>query len=205
MTKKLLTTAIMIAALLMASAASAAMLTKDFEELKFAKIVLTYADKCVVSGLSKSTLAKAQQVWDAGPQAERDEIERDFAAMIRENPNEDSMCLALAAIVRSALSGNPSPIDDTKQKRAITGLSAKISRYERSGDYTYVMVAVDNQSGQSCASTRWSCIFYRDEEPVHEDGFRVPEVRPNAQTVKRSITRFGGTFNRSECKLLDVG
>jgi hypothetical protein len=94
--KKLLATAAMTAALLTANAASAAMLTKDFQELKFAKIVLTYADKCVVSGLSKSTLAKAQQVWDAGPQAERDEIDRDFAARMKENPypNMDSLCLS---------------------------------------------------------------------------------------------------------------
>jgi hypothetical protein len=53
-------------------------------------------------------------------------------------------------------------------------------------------------------STEWSCIFYRDQEPVHEDNFYVQVVRPNTQTVKRSITNFGGTFNRAQCRLLDV-
>jgi hypothetical protein len=97
------------------------------------------------------------------------------------------------------------PTNSTPRHQQPEGLSAKITRIERSSDgYFYPLIVVDNQSSQTYDSTNWSCTFYnKNNEPVHEDNFIVKNVLPNTKTARKSITHTSEPWETSSCRFLD--
>jgi hypothetical protein len=81
-----------------------------------------------------------------------------------------------------------------------SALSAKITRVERQpGGFIYFLVVIDNQSDRIFSSMMWSCTFYNNDEPVHEDSFAVLQVG-RGETTSRQVTAFGGSVTATRCR-----
>jgi hypothetical protein len=103
---------------------------------------------------------------------------------------------ALVALATPAMAQPPLP----------TGLNAKIVRAEAAGGgrlYMYPLVVVSNQSSQTYKVTEWSCGYFLNGEPVHEDTFLVKQVAANGRTLHKTVTDYH-RFSSTECRLISV-
>jgi hypothetical protein len=83
-------------------------------------------------------------------------------------------------------------------------LSITVLKTERSGgSHTYLLFSVENKSDQPFASTRWSCLFLNNGEPVHEERSTVDHVPARGRAVQRVIQGYGGPFDKVECRFLE--
>jgi hypothetical protein len=110
------------------------------------------------------------------------------------------LCSVFKNLVASAYTTNK-PTDDD---RFPEGVTAKVTRIESaSGGHFYPLIVVENKTGETYATTEWSCTFYDQAgEPVHEDRFWVKNVMANGKTASKSISSSRAQFVSSTCRPL---
>ena len=70
---------------------------------------------------------------------------------------------------------------------AEAALSNTVLKTERTRDVTYILMSVENKSDQRFEATKWSCVFFNKEQPVHEETNWVENVPPRGRAIKREI------------------
>jgi hypothetical protein len=71
-----------------------------------------------------------------------------------------------------------------------------------SGDSYNVLLVINNQTAQAFRSTKWSCVFYSNNEIVGEDSIYVDNVESGKKTPKSTMISSFRPFDKSECRLL---
>src|SRR4051794_37114723 len=81
-------------------------------------------------------------------------------------------------------------------------LSIKVLKIERSVNVIYLILSVDNNADQRFEYTRWSCVFFNNGEPVHEERSSVENIPPRGRAIKREIQGYGGPVDNVECRFM---
>jgi hypothetical protein len=180
-------------------------------KLKMANVVLAYDDRCENRSAPRYYVDKAKDIWNQASSEDRELVLGEWRDIQKkEGWTGSQWCREVAVGVRLIVSmdfqvpPNPTPIEPSPPKFP-TGLTAKITRIEPSGQYFYPLIVVDNQTSQTYSSTKWSCTFFdQDGEPVHEDTFMVQNVIANGKTAHKSISRASARFVSSSCRPTSV-
>jgi hypothetical protein len=80
----------------------------------------------------------------------------------------------------------------------------KVLKTERSGNVSYLLFQVDNPSDRNFTSSQWSCVFFDNATPVHEERSIVDHVPARGRAVQRIIQGYGGPFTKIECRFLEA-
>jgi hypothetical protein len=183
-------------------------------KLKMASIILAYDDQCENRSAPGYYVDKAKDIRNQASSKDRELVLSELRDIQNKegwlNGDGNRWCKEVAVWVRYIVAldfqvpSNPTPVEPSSPKFP-TGLTAKITRVEPSGQYFYPLIVVDNQTSQTYSSTQWSCTFFdQSGEPIHEDTFTVQNVTANGRTAHKSISRGSARFVSSSCRPTSV-
>jgi hypothetical protein len=89
------------------------------------------------------------------------------------------------------------------QPRTDNPLTIKVLKAERSGNVSYLLFSVENTSDQRFEHTTWSCVFFDNGEPAHEERSTIRNVPPRERAIARIIQNYGGPFDKIEYRFMN--